>query len=168
MFKKLAFLLLLLPGLHAVAQKVEVKNNVILLDGQPYAGIEGDGCGFVDPQCQYYLTPVGSEKRLFVVKQVIFEDPMERKESNPTGRTLYLQFVFTAAGTTDEIPFPATLRLRALDVARKVAKARLFQNGVFDEQAAADFVTNNGTPFGDRRRALNAPPTIILNAPGRY
>ena len=168
MFKKLCFLLLLLPGLRAVAQKIEVKNNIVLLDGQPYAGIEGDGCGFVDPQCQYYLTPVGSERRLFVVKQQIFEDPMERKESNPTGRTLYLQFVFTAAGTTAEIPFPATLHLRALDVARKVVKARLLKDGTLDEQAAADFVTNNGTPFSDRRRALNAPPTILVAPPGRY
>ena len=168
MFKRFVFLLLLLPGLQAVAQKVEVKNNVVLLDGQPYAGIEGDGCGLIDPECQYYLTPLGSERRLFVVKEMIFEDPMEREASNPDGRTLYLQFVFTAAGTTAEIPYPATLRLRALDVARKVVKARLFKNGVFDEQAAADFVTNNGTPFGDRRRALNAPPTIIVAPAGRY
>ena len=99
---------------------------------------------------------------------MIFEDPEQRKDSNPTGRTLYLQFVFTAAGTTAEIPFPATLHLRALDVARKVAKARLLKDGTLDAQAAADFVTNNGTPFGDRRRALNAPPTIIFNNPGRY
>ncbi|KAA9325332.1 hypothetical protein F0P96_20235 [Hymenobacter busanensis] len=154
--KRLFSFLLMLLGTAAatVAQKVEVKGDAILVDGAKYALIEQDGCGLMDVDCMYYLKSLDG-KRLFVVKQQIFNDPAEVKASSPEGRVLYLQYLFTGSGTKAETSFPTTLHLRAIDVARKVVKAGLFANGTLNEQAAADFVTNNGNAFSERRQALN-------------
>ena len=154
--------LLLLSLSAAWGQKIEVKKDLILVDGQPYARIEADGCGVLDVQCMYYVKALTGEQRLFVVKQLEYADPAERDASDPTGRVLYLQFVFTAAATAAETAYPLTLHLRPIDVARKVVKARLMKDGVLDAQAATDFVTNNGSPFSERRKALSGPTTIII------
>jgi hypothetical protein len=156
----IAFFALAAP---AVAQKIKVEDDLITVDGQPYARIEQDGCGIMDVDCLYYVKSLQNQ-RLFVVKQVIYNDPTAVSATNPQGRTLYLQYVFTAAKATAETAYPTTLHLRALDVARKVYKAQLIKEGTLDEQAAADFVTNNGTSYSEHRRTLGQP--IILLTPG--
>ncbi|SHL19184.1 hypothetical protein [Hymenobacter psychrotolerans] len=145
----------------ASAQKVEVKGETILVDGTKYALIEQEGCGIMDVDCFYYIKSLEG-KRLFVVKQQMFNDPAEIDAADPQGKVLYLQYVFTGVGTKAETTFPTTLHLRAIDVARKVVKAQLMANGTLNEQAATEFVTNNGTPFSERRQALNGPKVIVI------
>ena len=160
------FLLIALLGLSApaaLAQKVEVKNDLILVDGQPYAGIEAEGCRLVDTDCRYYIKALNGGRRVGVVKQLEYNDPDERTVADAAGRVTYLQFVFTASGTTAETADPTTVLLRPIDVARKVVKAHLMKDGVLDEQAAADFVTHNGLPYSERRKALEAAPKVIIN-----
>ncbi|QNH61734.1 hypothetical protein [Hymenobacter sediminicola] len=162
---KYSFLTLVFTFLVNIAfaqkQKIEVKGDAILVDGAKYALIEQEGCGIMDVDCFYYIKSLEG-KRLFVVKQQLFNDPSEVKASDPQGKVLYLQFVFTGSGAKAETTFPTTLHLRAIDVARKVVKAQLMNNGTLDEQATADFVTNNGTPFSERRQALGGPKVIVI------
>ena len=147
----LAFLAL---ATTSYAQKIKVEGELITVDGQPYARIEQEGCGLMDVDCFYYVKSLQNQ-RLFIVKQQDFNDPAEVSATSPQGRTMYLQFVFTAAKTKAETSYPTTLHLRALDVARKVYKAQLIKDGTLDEQAATDFVTNTGTPFSERRQAIH-------------
>ena len=147
----------------ASAQKIKVENELITVDGQPYARIEQDGCGLMDVDCVYYIKSL-QNKRLFAVKQQAFNDPALVSAASPQGHTIYLQYIFTATKTTAETSFPATLHLRALDVARKVYKAHLLKDGELDPQMAEDFVTTNGTTYSERRRGLNQP--VIIVAPG--
>lgn len=145
---------------HAFAQKVTVEDDKILVDGVAVGGIEKDGCGF-NVQCQYHVKSLAG-KRLFVVKHLQFSDPNERSAANPEGKVHYLQYVFTKAGTKAETAFPTTLSLRAKDVARLVVKAGLLKDGALNDEAAADFVTNNGTPYTDRRKEIAGPKVIII------
>jgi hypothetical protein len=142
------------------AQKIKIEGDLITIDGQPYARIEQDGCGLMDENCSYYVKSLQNQ-RLFIIKQLEMNDPEQINVANPKGRTLYLQYVFTAAKATAETPFPATLHLRPLDIARKLYKAQLLKDGTLDEQAAADFVVNYGTVYSERRRALNQPVIIV-------
>ena len=73
--------LLLLSLSAAWGQKIEVKKDLILVDGQPYARIEADGCGVLDVQCMYYVKALVGEQRLFVVKQLEYADPAGRETS---------------------------------------------------------------------------------------
>lgn len=160
------FLLIALLGLSAsaaLAQKIEVKNDLILVDGQPYAGIEAEGCRLTDTDCRYYIKALNGGRRVAVVKQLAYNDPDERTVADAVGQVTYLQFVFTVSGQSAETTDPTTVLLRPIDVARKVVKAHLMKDGALDEQAAADFVTHNGLPFSERRKVLGAAPTVIIN-----
>ena len=148
--------LLLLAGLatSAHAQKVAIKKGVILLDRQPYAHIEDAG------DYTYYISNLQNE-RLFVVKHVYFTDPQPAYPTGAASETHYWQFVFTKSKTVVEMPFFATYGQDNLVVARKICLARLLKNDALDPQALADFVTNNGAPYSERREALNRAPTLL-------
>ncbi len=156
--KTLLCTLLLLAGLatSAFAQKTAVKKGVILLDKQPYAHIENAG------DYTYYISNLQNE-RLFVVKHLYFIDPQSANLVNGATETHYWQFVFTKSKTVVEMPFFATYGLDSEVVARKICLARLLKNDALDPQALADFVTNNGAVYSERREALNraaaTPPT---------
>ncbi|QKG57615.1 hypothetical protein GKZ68_13870 [Hymenobacter sp. BRD128] len=143
-------LLLTLCIVGAYAQKIAVKKNLMTVDGQPYARIEGDGGALTSTQ--YYINSPQNE-RLFVVKLLSFNDPGNASPNNPTGSTAYLQFVFTASRIIVETPMPGLFR--SLSVARQIYGAQLLKNGALDKQAVADFSVNNGTVYSERRRALD-------------
>lgn len=145
----------------ASAQKAEVKDDIVTADGVEYAKIEKDGCGALSTQCQYYVSSLKG-KRLFVVKHLQYKDPDERSAANREGTVHYLQYVFSQSGAKAETPFPTTLVLRPKDVARLIVKARLLKNGELDEEAAQEFVNNNGTPYADKRKKLGGPDIIII------
>lgn len=153
-------LLLALAALSASAQKITVKNNLMTVDKQPYARLEGDGGAL--SSSQYYVSSVQGS-RLLVVKLLAYNDPANTSPNNPTGATQYLQFVFPASGQMAETEVAGLFR--SLSVARKLYAARLLKDGALDPQAVADFVLVNGMSFSARRHALDQPAWLL---PARY
>jgi hypothetical protein len=145
-----------LLALGATAQKIAVKKNLMTVDGQPYARLEANGSALGSSQF-YVNSPQG--ERLFVVKQLSFNDPANASPQNPTGSTTYLQFVFPATGQVAETYQPGLFR--ALSVARQLYPARLLKNGALDPQAVTDFVLVNGTSFSARRQALDRSALLV-------
>jgi hypothetical protein len=149
-------LLLASFALGATAQKIAVKKNLMTVDGQPYARLEADGSALGSSQF-YVDSPQGA--RLFVVKQLYFNDPANASPQNPAGSTTYLQFVFPATGQVAETYQPGLFR--ALNVARQLYPARLLKNGALDPQAVTEFVLVNGTSFSARRQALDRSALLV-------
>ncbi|RZK22713.1 MAG: hypothetical protein EOO63_18165 [Hymenobacter sp.] len=150
--KILCFVLLLLTGGAANAQRIAAKKGLITVDGQPYARFESDGASTL------YISSLQNE-RLFVVKEMVLPNLVVAGVGHSSGNVRYLQYVFTASHTVVETPFPSTeVYFRSITPARQIYAARLFQNGTLDPKAVADFVTNNGTPFSDRQRQLAPLP----------
>jgi hypothetical protein len=148
--KTLCFVLLLLAFGTANAQRIAVKNGLMTVDGQPYARFESDGAS------TFYISSLQNE-RLFVVKEMVLPGA-----GYSSGNVHYLQYVFTATHLVVETPFPPLESyLRATIPARQIYAARLFQNGVLDPKAVADFSTNNGTPYSDHQRQLPAQPAPL-------
>jgi hypothetical protein len=156
LMKTLLVTLLFLTGFlsEAYAQKIAVKKGVIFLDNQPYARMAADG-----DRC-FYISNLKNE-RLFVVNRLSLSDPTASEPTNPTGEVKYWQFVFTKSKTVVEIPYQRTYGETERVIARKICLAQLLKNDELDSQALADFVTNNGTLFTERRRALNNPPMLL-------
>lgn len=154
--KTLLFTLLLLTGFlsEAYAQNIAVKKGIILLDNQPYARMMADG-----DRC-FYISNLKNE-RLFVVNRLSLNDPAAAQAANPTGEVKYWQFVFTKSKTVVETPYQRTYGETERVIVRKICLAQLLKNDELDPQALADFVTNNGTLFTERRRALNSPPMLL-------
>jgi len=150
--KTLCFVLLLLACGAAHAQRIAVKNGLMTVDGKPYARYESDGSSTL------YISSLQNE-RLFVVKEMVLPSLVVAGPGRSSGSVRYLQYVFTASHTIVETPFPTTeVYFRPITPARQIYAARLFQNGVLDPKAVADFVTNNGTPFSDHQRQLAPLP----------
>jgi hypothetical protein len=156
LMKILLFTLLLLTSFlsGAYAQQIVVKKGVIFLDNQPYARMAADG-----DKC-FYISNLKKE-RLFVVNRLSLNDPIAAEPTNPTGEVRYWQFVFTKSKTVVETPFQRTYGETERIIARKICLAQLLKNDELDPQALADFVTNNGALFTERRRALNNPPLLL-------
>jgi hypothetical protein len=149
-------LLLSLLALGATAQKIAVKKNVMTVNGQPYARLEGDGGAL--STTQYYVNSVQGT-RLFVIKLLSFQDPANASASNPTGETQYLQFIFPGSGVAAETVLPGLFR--SLSMARKIYAAGLLKDGALDPQAVSDFVFTNGMPFSARRQALDQSAWLV-------
>jgi hypothetical protein len=156
LMKILLFTLLLLTSFlsGAYAQKIVFKKGVIFLDNQPYAHMAADG-----DRC-FYISNLKNE-RLFVINRLSLNDPTAAEPTNPTGEVKYWQFVFTKSKTVVETPYQRTYGETERVIARKICLAQLLKNDELDPQALADFVTNNGTLFTERRRALNNPPMLL-------
>jgi hypothetical protein len=150
----LAILLFATATLSANAQKIAVKNDLITVDGQPYARIEQG------ETYEYYVSSLQNE-RLFIVRPLTLQDP--------AGWANYLQFVFTDSRKLVETPIPYTFvgGISSTKVARLIYSARLFKNGALDSKAVADFEVNYGAPYSERRQALNRlpiQPTVVVPA----
>lgn len=149
----IATLLLAAAALSANAQKIVVKNDLITLDGQPYARFER---GETE---EYYISSLQNE-RLFMVRPLWLQDP--------AGSLSYLQFIFTASHKVVETPRPVPGAFDILPpekLARLIYSARLLKDGALDPKAVADFKTNYGAPYSARREALNQPlmqPTVVV------
>jgi hypothetical protein len=148
-------LLISLLSLGANAQKIAVRQNLMTVDGQPYARLQANGGALTSDQ--FYVNSLQGD-RLFVVKLLTFNDPANASGSNPTGSTSYLQYVFPATGQIAETALPSLFR--ALSLARQLYPARLLKNGALDPQAVTEFVFVNGTPFSTRRQALDQPALL--------
>jgi hypothetical protein len=154
--KTLLFTFLLLTSFlsGAYAQKITIKKGVILLDNQPYARIAADG------DASFYLSNLKNE-RLFIVNRLSLNDPAAAAPTNATGEVKYWQFVFTKSKMVVEMPYQLIFGETARVIARKIFLAQLLKNDELDPQALADFATNNGALFTERRRALNSPPLLF-------
>ena len=154
--KTLLFTLLLLVGLlpEAEAQKIAIKKDVIFLDNQPYARLMADGDAI------FYVSNLKNE-RLFVVNRLSLNDPAAAEPTNVSGEVRYWQFVFTKSKTVVEMPYQRTYGETRYVIARKICLAQLLKNDELDPQALADFATNNGATFTERRRVLNAPQLLL-------
>jgi hypothetical protein len=141
-----------LPG--AYAQKIAIKKGVIFRDNQPYAQLAADG------DATFYISNLKNE-RLFVVKRLSLNDPAAAEPSNISGEVWYWQFVFTKSKTVVEMPYQRTYGETERVIARKICLAQLLKNDELDPQALADFITNNGMVFTERRRALNTPALLL-------
>ncbi len=150
-----ATLLLAALALSANAQKIAVKNDLITVDGQPYARLER---GETE---EYYVSSPQNE-RLFIVRPLMLQDPSSGWEG-------YLQFVFTESRKLVETPKPIE-NFRILSptkLARIIYSARLLKDGALDPKAVADFEVNYGAPYSERRQALNqllVQPTVVVPA----
>jgi hypothetical protein len=154
LMKTLCLALLLLAFGTANAQRIATKKGLITVDSQPYARFESDGASTV------YVSSLQNE-RLFVVKEMVLPGA-----GHSSGNVRYLQYVFTATHLIVETPFPPLEGyFRPLIAARQIYAARLFQNGVLDPKAVADFRTNNGTPYSDRQ--LTSLPMPAASEPGK-
>lgn len=151
-------LALLACAAHGFAQKFAVKDNLVMVDGQPYFQFDTDGYDLL------YVNSLQGE-RLLVVKETLLNDPLLCTPDNLTGSRWYLQFFFAQPRTMVETARPATLTSLPVIVARKLYAAHLLRQGTVSPAALTEFSFVNGTVYSDRRQALNQAGWLPPAAP---
>jgi len=106
---------------------------------------------------EYSVQTVGGEE-LFFISAGYYNDPAERRSSNPEGRVLYNIFNFFSQKSKAEI--------QGFIVKEKYAQLivdnRLVSNGTLDADAVARFVELTGTRYADRKKVLDTPTQTII------
>jgi hypothetical protein len=154
-------LVLLLSAPASFAQKFAVKGNLVTVDGQPYFRFESDGHSLV------YINSL-QNAHLFVVKELLLNDPVLQTPANPDGGRWYLQYVFLQPHTVVETPYSTGLSSLPVQIARTLYVTRLLQAGSVSPVALAEFALINGTLYSDRRQALNQAgwlPSAAISSP---
>ena len=152
---------MLLFTVAAQAQKTEVKDDKIVVEGKEIATIEKDGCGAISPNCTYYIR--NSEgKTLITIVEIGYNDPSEQTMGNPEGRVRYLRFSFADGKGVAEVSNPAMLNTKPKDIAPLIVKAQLVKDNELSENDVQNFVQTYGTRYSDRQKQLNDPRIIIV------
>ena len=145
---------LLLLAASGFAQKIAVKGNLVTVDRQPFVRVESDGGLLALGQRTLYVSLPNGERVLVVLEQVL-NDPAASTPENPAGSVRYARYLFPTTHTVAELPMSTLGYVRPADIARVLYAARLLHNDRLDPQAVADFTAIYGTPYADRRQALN-------------
>lgn len=158
MKKIFLFLILSTISFSAFSQKVDVKKNEILQDGQAIALIEKDGCTVITTSCSFYISSLDGESWITIVEETMY-DPAKITSTNEDGKVRYLRFSFTGIDGVAEVANPALINTKPKDIAKIIVKAKLIKNGTLDENAIRNFINANGTRFSDRQKEIN--PKVI-------
>lgn len=147
------WIVLLLIGFTANAQKIKVKKNNLTVDGTAIAQIEKIGCGTFNYNCTYYVYDLEGEL-MMNVKVMIPAIPIE------SVRNFYMRFAFVGIEGFAEIPTNSTKPKR---IAETIVKSRLIKDNALNEAAVEQFIIMNGTPISDIQNKVNAQYIYIEN-----
>ncbi len=136
----------------AMAQKVDVDDDIMTIDGQPICKLEKvRGGGDWDFKV---LTLEG--KALIHLNGRDYIDESQISQANKTGRVFYYEWTFLESNAKAE-----TNGLTQKMLAKKLNQARLIKDGAIDPDAEKAFVSIEGMPHSDRKRQLDLPVIII-------
>lgn len=147
-----SLLFLFVTCASAIAQKVEVDDDIMTIDGQPICKLEKvRGGGDWDFKV---LSLEG--KALIHLNGRDYIDESQISQSNKNGRVFYYEWTFLESNSKAE-----TNGLTQKMLAKKLNQAHLIKEGGIDATAEKEFVSIEGTPHSDRKRQLGLPVIII-------
>ena len=135
---------------------VEMKEDTVMVDGK--ASFIFEKIKYLPGTFNYFVKDLNGKKLAFL-KFYDFNDPKEISSANPKGRVTYYEVTFLKSQQKAETPAFA----RQIKMAELLVKQNLIQNGTITEDAEAEFILVNGTPFSKQREELNGGNTIIIN-----
>ena len=146
----LTLLFFMFVSVHA--QKVDVDDGIVTVDGTPYCKLEKKDCklGLCDFSVQ---TLEGTE--VAFIKWREYNDKDKRQQSNPNGRILFYDWTFLGSGAKCE-----TDQVSQKNVAKILVDGPLFKDSVLNADGEKKIILVHGMRHSDRMKVLNA--TIII------
>ncbi|MEO8068669.1 MAG: hypothetical protein ABI599_13320 [Flavobacteriales bacterium] len=151
---------LLLPFLFFMfiavnAQKVDVDDGIVSVDGTPYCKLVKKDCKL--GLCDFSVQALDGTEVAFL-KWREYNDKDKRQQSNPNGRVLFYDWAFLTSGAKCE-----TDQISQKNVAKILVDGPLFKNGALNADGEKKIVLVNGTRHSERMQVLNATIIIIQN-----
>ncbi|MFZ1687300.1 MAG: hypothetical protein WAU70_07760 [Flavobacteriales bacterium] len=137
------------------AQKVDVDDGIVTVDGTPYCKLVKKDCklGLCDFSVQ---GPDGTEVAFLKWRE--YNDKDRRQQSNPNGRILFYDWTFLGTGAKCE-----TDQISQKNVAKILVDGPLFKDGALSADGEKKIVLVNGMRHSERMKVLNATIIIIQN-----
>ena len=145
--KKLIFIIAFSCCNIAFAQKVDVKDNIITVDGNPYAKIERDG-NLLTAELSFTISSISTGKKLMVIAMQNIFLPERKSWDNPDGRVTYSKFVFL--DSADHVCEADISFLKNDKLAKYIVKNNLIINGELNAPEVKTFALVKGKPFSER------------------
>ena len=134
------------------SQKVKLKDNVILVDEQPW--LKYQDCGSFDRTCS--LLNMNNEELIFF-RFFNIEGGTPTSASNPKGMLAYVEIKFLGFNKSFEIQKTQKGIIQLLFNAKVIN-----EKSELDEEKAAVLIEKFGTEFSDKLNRGNATQTIII------
>lgn len=145
--KRLIFLLFLLPT-FVFAQKVVIKDDVAIVDGDPYLHYERKNMSN-----EASVKGWNSENEELYIMFRDYIDPTRASNSNPEGKVRWVEFNFVGLGKICEVESRTHKGLVKI-----IYENKLFENGTLNPAAVDRIVQKYGTSYTDNR-----PVNIIIH-----
>ena len=140
---KTFFLLLILSfPVSLSAQKISIKDSVILVDNVPYARIEKEGHGLFQERVITVSDLNG--KPAIVIKYYTTRTAAAINGGNPKGYVYFADLSFLQSKQKGQLE---SLTEKTEKVAAKIVKSKLFKDGKIDEEAVDNFILINPVVF---------------------
>lgn len=141
-------------------QKVDYKDNIISVDGQFYAYMERQGCGFGDPECNFIIKD--KENKTQLVLKIDGEDDLSQASSaHPKGiRVTWADVYFLQSKQKAQTQ---RFYVRSGKMASEFVKWELFKDGMLDSTRIEEYVLLNPEKFPKNKTKIivetrEAPP----------
>lgn len=134
------------------AQKIDVKDDIVTVDGVPYCRIEKiRGGGDWD-----FKVHSNSGNALIHLKGREYFDPSQVNNGNPKGRIFYYEWTFLGSDGKAE-----TRGMTQKALAKKLYNAGLIEGDTVPAAAEKNFLSVEGTSHSQRQAQLGQPVIII-------
>jgi hypothetical protein len=134
-------------SVFAHAQKVDLEDNTVLVDGKPLLRYEKKGCTLFSAICIYNISDIAGKKEIIIQSGSYQVGGI----TSAKGRVQFYQIVFLDSEKKAEIKFSFGTKY----LMKILVKAKLFENGVLNQKAVNEFVLLHGTPFSDYRSKMH-------------
>ncbi|MBK7554001.1 MAG: hypothetical protein IPI55_05255 [Flavobacteriales bacterium] len=137
------------------AQKVDVDDGIVAVDGTPYCKLVKKDCKL--GLCDFSVQTLDGTEIAFI-KWREYNDKDKQMQSNPNGRVLFYDWTFLGTGAKCE-----TDQISAKNVAKILVDGPLMKDGVLNPDGEKKIVLVNGMRHSERMKVLNATIIIIQN-----
>lgn len=140
---------------NVTAQKVDVDDGIVTVDGTPYCKLVKKDCKL--GLCDFSVQTLDGAEVAFI-KWREYNDKDKRQQANPNGRVLFYDWAFLGSGAKCE-----TDQISQKNVARILVDGPLFKDGALNADGEKKILLVNGTRHSERLKVLNATIIIIQN-----
>lgn len=151
----LTFIICISSAAFSQKQKITVEDDVIMVDGTPYAKLEKK-----NPAAPTYTVKSLDGTVLMNWQFLDFNDPKEVTSGNPSGRVTYFQVTFFGDKQQCEINPPMA---NSKAIAKCIVENDLIAGNTINQESENNFVLVNGMKFSQQKQTTGGGNVIIIN-----
>lgn len=151
--KKIIALVALILPFCTIAQKIDIEDSLIKVDGVPYAKVVKEGKGFFSEKIITFYE-LGGKPAIVVKYFTITNVKSAVDNTNSNGEVRYAEINFLKSKQKGQLQ---NLPMKLEKVVSKIVKAHIFKDGKVDDEAVDNFVLINPAEYSKQQKVIVVP-----------